>query len=111
MDDSSNAFNKYVVGSVLADNKFEITDVKDIESIKTLNYDPQLYKKIENLILEGRVDELKLLTRDVEKPFEFLEIMIFKDQSNNNYVVTVYDSLLLEQDPEVINIFPLKQPL
>lgn len=38
---------------------------------------------------------------------EYLEVMQFESQLGQMFVVTVYDSIELWQDPEVIEIFPL----
>ena len=36
---------------------------------------------------------------------EYLDIMMFKDQDNKKYIVTVYDSIELSQDPQIIEIY------
>jgi len=53
---------------------------------------------------------LKIPGGDIHPTFqEYLEVMQFKDQSGENFIVTVYDSIELWQNPKVIDIFALSQ--
>ena len=59
------------------------------------------------MIKEKNIEGLKSLTESTKRSDEYLEIMTFKDQDLNKYIVTVYDSDALEQDPQVINIYTM----
>ena len=55
----------------------------------------------------GNIDAIQLLSDDQSDGFEHLDIMSFTDQNEKSYLVTVYDSNELWQDPEVMDIYPL----
>ena len=63
------------------------------------------YLEIERLIKDGNIEAIKSLTDNKSEVREFLDVMIFKDQNKKSYIVTVYDSDELWQDPQVIEIF------
>lgn len=107
MSTDTNLFDTYIINSILANNQFGITAVTDIENINTGYFIKEEYGEVEKLIAEKNVHAIKSLRLTDTKADEFLTIMIFKDQRLKEYIVTVYDSNALEQDPQVIEIYPL----
>jgi len=99
-------FDSYVIKGILANNEFNIKNIQGLESIKTMNLDRTSYPEIGELIKKKdfkAIRELPIGTRSSE----YLEIMKFSDQKNKEYVVTVYSSDELSQDPQVIDLFQL----
>jgi hypothetical protein len=92
---------------ILANNKLSITEVRNLTFLKGLNFDKEKYSSIAELIKQKRIDEIKQLPDIKPKTFEDLSIFQFNDQNDNLYVVTVYDSDELWQDPQIIEIYPL----
>jgi hypothetical protein len=111
MNNSPNLWNSYVIRNILVNNPFGITELCNLESIKGKFFSSAEYPKIEQLIENGNIEEIKTLpgyTPNMDFPREYLDIMTFKDQNMKEYIVTVYDSDELSQDPQVIKIFPFK---
>lgn len=102
------AFDNYVVKSLLANNLFEITEVHNLESLNSRFFEREKYPEIEAMIKEKNIEALKSLPSNKSEDGQYLDIMMFKDQNQREYIVTVYDSNALEQDPQVIEIYLLK---
>ena len=103
-------FDSYVINSILANNQFGIKEVSELRSLNDRYFVTEEYSGIEGLIRNKDLEGIELLPNNEseEKEFkQFLHIMFFKDQNLIEYIVTVYDSIALEQDPQVIEIFPL----
>ena len=98
-------YNSYVTAGILTKNDFGIEEVNNLESIKSLRFSFADYSKVEEYIKSGN---FQLIEDSVETSQfrEYLEIMQFTDQDNKRYVVSVYDSDELWQDPDVIRIYP-----
>lgn len=107
MNTATSLFDTYVIKSILANNQFGITSVANIESLNTGYFIREEYTKIETLIHEKNIDKIKSLSLTKVEKEEFVTIMLFKDQNLKEYIVTVYDSNVLEQDPQVIEIYSL----
>jgi hypothetical protein len=69
-------------------------------------FDRDYYQKIMNLIKDKKIDVVKGLPEYPTRTSEYLTIMKVIDQDGKNYIVTVYDSDEITQDPQVIDIFP-----
>ena len=74
--------------------------------MKSISFDRNQYPEIVNLIKSHGFKQISDLPFGVND-FEFLEIMRFSDQEGNSYIVTVYSTNALENDPQVIDIFSL----
>ena len=98
-------FADYVTSSILANNEFDIKSVNNLQSIKSLIFVQGEYQEITELIKNKKWEEIKNWREDTDEKFEFLEIMKFTDQNQKFYIVTVYDSLALWQNPQVADIF------
>lgn len=102
----SSSFDNYVVSGILANNEFGIKEVENLESVWSGNFIQERYNEITRLIKDGKIDQVVDLYDIPKGNFpEYLEIMKFADQDRNMFVVTVYDSNELMQDPQVIDIF------
>jgi hypothetical protein len=102
MDD----FNQFVVNGIIANNDFNITEVKDLVSMRSLDFNRNQYIEIVNLIKSGKFNQLNEIP-NIDNDFEFLDILTFKDKSGRNFWVTVYSNNALENDPQVIDIFEI----
>ena len=107
MNSYPNLFNTYVINSILANNQFEITAVNSLEALNTGYFIRAEYEAIEKLIREKDIPAIKALKLTNSKADDFLTMLSFKDQRQREYIVTVYDSNALEQDPQVIEIYSL----
>lgn len=101
------SFDEYVIRAVLANNRFGITYVNNLESLKSIFFVQEEYVELEKFIKAGNLKAIKTFNENQSRNGEYLEIMIFTDQNENKYCVTVYDSNALEQDPQVIEIYQL----
>lgn len=100
-------YNDYVIRGILATNQFGITEVCDLESLKTIFLVQEDYDTIENLIREGNIELIKSLPENQARTGQYLDIILFKNQDDKRYIVTIFDSNALEQDPQVIEIYSL----
>lgn len=106
MENISNKFDDFVTKSILAKNKFRIIRVEDLASLKSFVFDQSLYQDVVNLVRRDELAQINALMDD-EHGDQFLEVMKFQDQNGYSYVATVFDSLELSQDPQIIEIFRL----
>lgn len=104
------SFNKFVISGILTNNDFNITEVKDLVSIRSLDFNRNQYPEIVNLIKSGGINQLKEVP-NIDNDFEFLDILTFKDKSDRNFIVTVYSNNALENDPQIIDIFEIPSPI
>lgn len=104
---NSSEFITYFVKSLLANNEFGITEVENIEAIASRYFLKNEYLEIVKLIKNGDISGIKALESNDSEEREYLDVFLFNDQNKNNYLVTVYDSDDLLQDPQVIEVFRL----
>lgn len=107
MSSNSNEFNAYVIRSILANNEFGILEVNEIEVLSSRYFLKNEYSEIVTLIRNGDIKAIKSLADNTSTEREYLDVLLFRDQRGNKYLVTVYDSDDLLQDPQVIEIFQL----
>jgi hypothetical protein len=100
-------YDDYIIKSVLANNEFGISKVSHLADISTINLVSTDYGKIVDLIRNKEFEKIKTFQSSEIKTAEYITISKFNDQNNKNYIVTSYDSDLLEQDPQVIDIFEI----
>ena len=103
------SFENEVERDILSNNKFGISEVKGLRSIKSMYFEREKYPAIASLIQGQNLAELAEIKGNTLNPEfpEYLEIMHFESQLGQMFIVTVYDSIELWQDPEVIDIFPV----
>ena len=107
MDSKPTSFNEYVTRGILANNQFGIAEVNTLESLKSVFFVKEEYGKIEKFIKAGNIEAIKTFHEKQPRTGENLDVMEFKDQNEKKFIVTTYDSNLLEQDPQVIEIYSL----
>lgn len=100
-------YNDYIVEGILATNQFMITEVNDLLSLKTIFFVQSEYAEIEILIKKGDLKGIKAFREDQPRIEQYLDIIMFNDQNGKQYIVTIFDSNTLEQDPQVIEVYPL----
>ncbi len=99
-------YDDYVTRGVLANNDFDINEVNEIKYVKTMSFFFEEYPNIKEMIEKGELDKVIDLPSSQEDTIEILDIATFSDQHKRMFIVTIYDSLSLEQDPQIIEIFP-----
>ena len=109
MQKKPKTFDEHVVRGILANNSFGITEVADLRSIKSMYLERERYPFIASLIRDKNLAELMKMPAGAKnsKFQEYLEIIQFKSPDGLNFIATVYDSLELWQDPQIIDIFSL----
>ncbi|MGB8192749.1 MAG: hypothetical protein WCF67_12555 [Chitinophagaceae bacterium] len=107
MTDALNSYDSYVVRSILANNEFNISEVRDLLSLKTRYFVQEEYAEIERMVLNKDIEAIKSLPDNKAEFGEYLDIVFFRDQENKQYIATVYDSIELTQDPQIIKLYGL----
>ena len=107
MNTAVNSFDILVKSSILANNLFSIEEVNNLESIKSTYFDLEYYRSIQELLQKRLIEDVYHMEVNHRNSMEYLEVMGFHDQNNNRFAVAIYDTIELEQDPQVIGIFPL----
>ncbi|TAG99926.1 MAG: hypothetical protein EAZ16_14565 [Sphingobacteriales bacterium] len=107
MQQESSKYDAFIVKNILANNEFAIQVISDLEIIHTRSFVQPEYAEIEKLIKEKNIESIKKFRKDEVRRNEYLDIMTFSDQDKNKYIVTIYDSDELWQDPQVIEIYKL----
>jgi hypothetical protein len=108
MEKKPKTFDEFVVRSILANKTFGITEVADLRSIKSMFLERDRYPFIVSLIRDKNLAELMKMPEGIKHPTfqEYLAVIQFKSQDGLNFIATVYDSIELWQDPQIIDIFP-----
>jgi len=102
-------FEEYVTETISSNKTFNIRQIKDLQNIKAMVLLRDQYPHIIELVKSGQIDLIKKLDNNENKGSEYLDIYIFNDQDNQKYIVTVYDSDELWQNPQLWDIFKLKE--
>lgn len=98
-------FDSYVISGILTNNDYEIKEIRNLKSLKSTSYTLEIYQSVIESIQNDNLSRIFHLPELSKEHSEFLDIMEFDDQSGNKYIITVYDSLELTQDPQVLQIF------
>lgn len=106
MSDQSK-YDEYVTASILAKNQFDISLVQNLKSIKSVYFNYKDYSELEQLIIQQNFEAITDLG-GCDVPRQYLEVMEYEDQKSKQYIVSVYDSDELWQNPEAIKIYPKK---
>lgn len=107
-------YDDYVIRDILADNQFGITSVNDLKSLNYFYFFREEFSAIEKLIQSNNIKAIKGFSQNGVQTSkhsymrEYLDVMAFSDQNDKYYIVAVYDSDALEQDPQVIKIYGIK---
>jgi hypothetical protein len=107
MDRQNKSYDLHVMKHILANNEFGIKSFSDFESLSTGNFDSSCYKQIEDFIKIRDFNAIDALLKNTPRTNEYIDIIQFKDQDFKEYFVSVYDNDALEQDPQIIKIYPL----
>jgi hypothetical protein len=107
LDTRDDSYISKVKSEILAhDNSFGIEQIVNLHSLKFGYFDQSDYKNLSCLIKAGQIRQIQhwpLITSGRE----YLDVLAFKDQSNKTYLVSIYDSDDLWQDPQVIELHKL----
>lgn len=103
----SRAYEDDITKAARANNNFSITEIKDVEILKTLPLEDGLYEQLAELIKTKNIELLKNIPGG-ENVFEDLTIIKFADQGDQAYIAIIYDSYELWEDPVVVEVFKLE---
>jgi hypothetical protein len=99
-----------VFNTLIRSNQFGITSIDSFSYIKSLPFNQPLYQKVLMLLQTERTEEIEDPSTFSKTGFrEYLELIRFSDQQKDWYFAIVYDSDALWQDPEILDIIPLKK--
>lgn len=84
----------------------DLVEVKNLKSERSLLFSSEFYNTVSVSIQQGNF-ELVNNCETEESCREYLDILTFSSVDGTKYVVTVYDSDELWQDPTIIDIFQL----
>lgn len=89
------------------DNNIELTEVHDLELVKTLPFEEGLYETISALIKEGNINAVKNMVID-EGLLGELSLVTFTSQTGGQCVALLYDSYDTWEQPIVAEVIRLR---
>lgn len=92
--------------SILTDPDFKISEVRNIQVVKSL---PSYHKYVEEIITilkNGNYEKLNEM-KDDSKSFDDITVIKFNGNNNQEFYGIVYDDWALETDPIVMRVFHL----
>ena len=101
---SEHSYFKQIEKLLLNDKATNFLEIKDLQFVVGLNFDPKTYGLLANKIRKkGR----KGLLKESEKKTtdEDVTVYSFLDQTDTEYLVTIFDSDELFQNPRIIDVF------
>jgi hypothetical protein len=107
MSNAANLFNDCVVKVILVQSSYGISAVNNLVSVKDLYFVQEEYVDVLASIKVGNVEMIQDANIQMDFPREYLIIVKFTDQDGKAYMVTVYDSDELWQDPKVMDVLPV----
>lgn len=99
-----------IVAAAIILTRPDLDDVRNIVSIQNLWFSQELYPAIKASIEKLDLTNLPHADRKDGELREYLDISRFEDASGNKYIVTIYDSDELWQDPEILDIWKIDMP-
>ncbi len=106
--DTTSKWDLSVIKQLTTKNNYGIVSVTGFRSIKELYFENSTYLKIVHLLKDNNFKAIEEFEQVERKSFrEYLSLVTFSDQDERKYVMTIYDSDELHQDPEIIEIFLL----
>jgi hypothetical protein len=104
--ESKNKYNEFIRKIILADKEHRFKEVNELESVKYLRFNYEEYPAVKQLLKNNNWQQINE-TQEPDNGFrEYLEIILFKDQNKSSFIASIYDSDALEQNPQLIDIFP-----
>lgn len=104
--ESENKYNEFIKKIILVDKEHRFTEVNELESVKYLAFKYEEYPTIKQLLKNNNWQQINAPQESAKDFREYLEIVLFKDQNKMPFIAAIYDSDALEQDPQIIDIFP-----
>jgi hypothetical protein len=84
----------------------EFSEIKDLQFVVGLNFDSKAYNLLAKKIKENGIEGLPK-TNEEKTTFGDLTVYKFLDETDAQYLVTIYDSDELWQDPEILDVFQI----
>lgn len=109
MAEDIHVYFKYIIKGILSDKDFGITEVSDLKEVKSYFFHPGIQGEVEKRILENNLDGLFDGSIAQAKTSDYYTVMSFKNQHGDLFLVTVYDTEELWDDPVVIKVFQLNR--
>ena len=104
MEDSKQLYFRALTDSILSDLDFKISEVHDIQIIKTLPSYHKYVDEIISLLKSGNYKKLDEMN-DASESFDDITVINFKGNNNQMFYGIVYDDWALETDPMVMRVF------
>lgn len=106
MKSELNNWDRKIVNTILAYKEYDIIEVREMETVKSLFYNINDYAQIKKLLDLKQHDLIFKIEQPGKESEEYLFVISFKDQNNRLFFATVYDNEELWQDPQIIDLFP-----
>ncbi len=103
-------YEKGIIESIILTSPVKIEIVTDIEDLGMYAFNQENFNKICDVLESGQYSELPMVKKIIEKHFDDITVFRFKDGKGDIYYTMIYDSWMLEQDPEVMKIYPVVLP-
>ncbi len=103
---SSSQYEKSIIESIILTSPIKIETVTDIEDLGMYAFNEEYFNKICGVLESGQYSELPMVEKIKEKHFDDITVIRFKDGNEDIYYAIIYDSWALEQNPEVMRIYP-----
>jgi len=104
---SQSTYEKSIIKSIILTSPIKIETVTDIEYLGACPFNEENFNKISGILESGEYSQLPKIENIGEKSFDDITVIRFKDGKGDIYYTIIYDSWALEQDPEVMRIYPL----
>ena len=105
--DSLNKYYDEITKAILGTKEFSITEVRELTAIKVMELVREEYPRILEVVKSKNIDAIKNLPSSTTRTGEDISIMQFMDQKGQSYLVIIYDSDELWQDPQVADFVSL----
>ena len=93
--------------AIYSNKIFKIDDIIGLQELSSTVLLRSDYPKILKLVEAGDIKSLQRLPDNRGKSSEYLDIYLFKDRAQQQYIVTIYDSDEMWQDPQVWDVIKL----
>ena len=106
--DNNSTYTTKIKNLISNQKKIPISEIKKLTYLKSIDFEQTTYKERIELIKENGLTAISEFNVDTIKSFEDITFFDVKNQVEEVYIVVIYDSDRLWQDPEIWDIFPIR---
>jgi hypothetical protein len=105
MNSDPSKYDEIIIKGILHTNQFDIKEVKALEGIWSGYFNEGKLKELDDLIKAGDLKAIEKVPGGGDQELGFIDLFKFKDQGNQDYLVTVYEGYQYWDDPEIVEIY------